>query len=193
MVAKVKKPAFQAPIDAETGLPAEVKTQGWGLDGQLAPAPETPPAEETEEPPKEGDHGVDADGKASVYTNGQWVLAEEEVAGPTPTAEAKPKPSRKKKSDVAPDPDPPVLVNDQMSADLIAFAEKIERGNEEVEAAQSDVKEFYAEAKGKGYSPKILREVIRRRAMDAAEREEHDTQLQIYEDAINRGTKDEDE
>jgi uncharacterized protein (UPF0335 family) len=64
---------------------------------------------------------------------------------------------------------------------LAAFVTRIERMEEEKKAIADDIKEIYAEAKGTGFDTKILREAIRRRKMDRAERDEHDALLALYE------------
>lgn len=64
---------------------------------------------------------------------------------------------------------------------LKAFVERIERLEEEKKALADDIREIYAEAKGNGFSSKVLRKVIRRRKMDKAERDEADAMLELYE------------
>jgi len=68
---------------------------------------------------------------------------------------------------------------------LRSFIERIERLEEEKAALLADIKEVYAEAKGTGFDVKILRMVVRRRKMDAAERDELDDLLDVYERACN--------
>ena len=67
---------------------------------------------------------------------------------------------------------------------LRSFIERIERLNEEKDAILSDQKEVYAEAKGEGYDTKILRQVIRIRKMDRADRQEQEALLELYLSAI---------
>lgn len=73
------------------------------------------------------------------------------------------------------------------SAQLRSYIERIERLLEEKSAIQEDVKEVYAELKGNGYQPKIIRAIIRRRAKDRAELEEEESLIELYETAIERG------
>jgi len=47
-----------------------------------------------------------------------------------------------------------------------------------------DIKEIYAEAKGEGYDTKILRQIIRLRKMDRAERQEQEALLDLYLSAL---------
>lgn len=64
---------------------------------------------------------------------------------------------------------------------LVAYVGRIERLSQEKDSLATDIKEIYTEAKSHGYDTKILREAIRRRKMDKAEREQHDTLLELYE------------
>lgn len=64
---------------------------------------------------------------------------------------------------------------------LNSFVERIERLEEEKKALADDIREVYAEAKGAGFTVKVLRKVVRRRAMDAAARREEDEMLDLYE------------
>lgn len=66
-------------------------------------------------------------------------------------------------------------------AQLKAFVERIERMNEEKKAITDDIAEIYAEAKGNGYSTKVLRKLIARRKMDREARQEEDALLELYE------------
>lgn len=68
---------------------------------------------------------------------------------------------------------------------LRAFIERIERLAEEKAAVAADIKEIFAEAKGNGFSPKILREVLKIRRMDVSERQEDEAILELYLSALN--------
>ncbi len=63
---------------------------------------------------------------------------------------------------------------------LRSFIERVERLEEEKAAIMNDVKEIYAEAKGEGYDVKTLRQVVRIRKMDRAERQEQEAMLDLY-------------
>ncbi|MBL4620619.1 MAG: DUF2312 domain-containing protein [Alphaproteobacteria bacterium] len=67
---------------------------------------------------------------------------------------------------------------------LRSFIERVERLEEEKAAILNDTKEVYAEAKGEGYDVKILRQVIRIRKMDRAERQEQEAILDLYLSAL---------
>jgi uncharacterized protein (UPF0335 family) len=67
---------------------------------------------------------------------------------------------------------------------LRAFVDRIERLEEEKKALADDIKEVYAEAKGNGFDTKILRKVIALRKRDLAERQEEETILDLYLQAL---------
>ena len=67
---------------------------------------------------------------------------------------------------------------------LRAFVERIERMEEEKKAIADDIKEIYAEAKGNGFDTKVLRQVIRIRKQDRAERLEQEAILELYMAAL---------
>ncbi len=68
---------------------------------------------------------------------------------------------------------------------LRAFIERIERLEEEKRALAGDIKEVYAEAKGNGFDPKIMRQVVRLRKMDTAERQEQEALIDVYLNALS--------
>ncbi len=67
---------------------------------------------------------------------------------------------------------------------LRSFIERVERLEEEKAAIMNDAKEVYAEAKGEGYDVKTLRQVVRIRKMDSAERQEQEALLDLYLSAL---------
>lgn len=67
---------------------------------------------------------------------------------------------------------------------LLAFVERIERMNEEIKALNSDKKDIYAEAKGNGFDPKILKKVVAIRGQDRDARIEEETILDLYLSAL---------
>jgi uncharacterized protein (UPF0335 family) len=70
-------------------------------------------------------------------------------------------------------------------AQLKSFIERIERLEDEKRALGEDIKEVYAEAKGSGFDPKIMRQIIRIRRMDKEEHDEQETLLDLYKGALN--------
>ncbi len=67
---------------------------------------------------------------------------------------------------------------------LKSFIERIERLEGEKKALGADVKEVYGEAKSSGFDPKIMRKVVALRRMDASDRQEQESLLQVYLDAV---------
>jgi uncharacterized protein (UPF0335 family) len=67
---------------------------------------------------------------------------------------------------------------------LKSFIERIERLEEEKRALSGDIKEVYAEAKGTGFEPKIIRQIIKIRGMDQDELDEQESLLDVYKRAL---------
>lgn len=67
---------------------------------------------------------------------------------------------------------------------LRALVERIERLEEEKAGLAGDIREVYAEAKGHGFDTKTLRQVIRMRKLDLAERQEQEAMLDLYLHAL---------
>ena len=67
---------------------------------------------------------------------------------------------------------------------LRAIVERIERIEEEIKELVEGKKEIYFEAKGNGFDVKILREVIRVRKQDQKQREEQESLLDLYMQAV---------
>ena len=67
---------------------------------------------------------------------------------------------------------------------LLTIVERIENIEGEIKELTEAKKEIYQEAKGNGYDVKIRREVIRVRKQDQKERDEKETLLDIYLQAI---------
>ena len=67
---------------------------------------------------------------------------------------------------------------------LRAMVERIENIEEEIKELTEAKKEVYLEAKGNGFDVKILREVIRVRKQDQKERDEQETLVEVYLQAI---------
>ena len=68
---------------------------------------------------------------------------------------------------------------------LKSFIERIERLEEEKAALTADTREVYAEAKGTGFDTKIMRQIIRIRRMDKADRQEQEELLVLYKRALD--------
>jgi uncharacterized protein (UPF0335 family) len=67
---------------------------------------------------------------------------------------------------------------------LKSLIERIERLEEEKAALTADIREIYAEAKGHGFDTKIIRQVIRMRKIETADRQEQEAILDLYLSAL---------
>ena len=67
---------------------------------------------------------------------------------------------------------------------LKSLIERIERLEEERSALTGDIREVYAEAKSAGYDTKVMRQIVRLRRMDAADRQEQQALLDVYMQAV---------
>lgn len=67
---------------------------------------------------------------------------------------------------------------------LKSLVERIERLEEERRATAGDIREVYAEAKSAGYDTKVMRQIIRERRMDTADRQEQEALLDVYRRAL---------
>jgi uncharacterized protein (UPF0335 family) len=72
---------------------------------------------------------------------------------------------------------------------LRAIVERIEHVEDEIKELTEAKKEIYQEAKGNGFDVKILREVIRIRKQDQKERDEQDSLLDAYLQAIKGASR----
>lgn len=64
--------------------------------------------------------------------------------------------------------------------ELEAYLGRVEKLQEEKANLATDISEIFAEAKAKGYDTKVMRIVIKRRAMEAATRAEQDALVDTY-------------
>ncbi len=67
---------------------------------------------------------------------------------------------------------------------LRSFIERIERLEEEKKALADDIREVYSEAKGTGFDVKVMRQVVRLRKMESADRQEQEAMLDLYLGAL---------
>ena len=68
---------------------------------------------------------------------------------------------------------------------LKAFIERVERLEEEKKALTEDIREVYSEAKGAGFDTNIIRQIIRLRKLDTADRREMEEILAVYLRALD--------
>lgn len=67
---------------------------------------------------------------------------------------------------------------------LRSFIARIERLEEEKAGLAADIRDVYAEAKGAGFDPKIMRETVRLRKMKTEDRREREMLLDTYLHAL---------
>lgn len=67
---------------------------------------------------------------------------------------------------------------------LTSLIERIERLEEEKKGIQSDIRDIYAEAKSVGFDTKIMREIIKLRKLNVADRDEQDFLTEAYRKAL---------
>lgn len=71
-----------------------------------------------------------------------------------------------------------------VTGQLRAIVERIERLEEEKKAITTDIAAVYAEAKSTGFDPKIIRKLVAIRRQEPAKREEEQTLLEVYMNAL---------
>ena len=67
---------------------------------------------------------------------------------------------------------------------LRSLIERVERLEEEQKALASDIRDIFAEAKGAGFDVKIMKEIIKLRKMNVADRDEKELLLETYRKAL---------
>lgn len=72
-------------------------------------------------------------------------------------------------------------------AQLRSYIERVERLEEEKAALAADIREVFAEAKATGFEPKVMRQIIKLRKLDQADRQELEALLDLYLAAIGMG------
>lgn len=68
--------------------------------------------------------------------------------------------------------------------ELKQFVERIERLEEEKAAIAGDIKDVFAELKGRGFDAKAVRSILRIRKKDQDERKEEEAILELYLQAL---------
>lgn len=67
---------------------------------------------------------------------------------------------------------------------LTNYIERIETLEEEKSALASEIRDVYAEAKIEGFDPKVLKQVVRLRKLEPQERDEQQSLLNMYMQAL---------
>ena len=68
--------------------------------------------------------------------------------------------------------------------ELKQFVERIERLEEEKAGIAGDIKDVFAELKGRGFDSKAIRSILRIRKKDHEERQEEEAILELYMQAL---------
>lgn len=68
--------------------------------------------------------------------------------------------------------------------ELKQFIERIERLEEEKAGIAGDIKDVFAELKGRGFDSKAIRQILRIRKQDQSERQEQEAILELYLQAL---------
>ena len=68
--------------------------------------------------------------------------------------------------------------------ELKQFIERLERLEEEKAGIMGDIKEVFAEIKGRGFDTKAIRKIISLRKKDFSERQEEEAILELYMQAL---------
>jgi uncharacterized protein (UPF0335 family) len=72
-----------------------------------------------------------------------------------------------------------------IAADVLkSYIERVERLHEERQAIAADISDIYGEAKGNGFDTKIIRKIVAMRRLDADDRAEQETILELYLEAL---------
>lgn len=76
------------------------------------------------------------------------------------------------------------MTNEIAAERLKAFIDRVERMEEEKASIIEDIKEIYAEAKGTGFEPKILKMIVKLRKKTKEQRQEEEELLALYMNAV---------
>ncbi|MEO1208430.1 MAG: DUF2312 domain-containing protein [Cyanobacteria bacterium J06638_20] len=68
--------------------------------------------------------------------------------------------------------------------ELRSFIERVERLEQEKRDIQDQIKEVYAEAKGRGYDTKVMRAIVALRRRDSSDIAEEEAILDMYKSAL---------
>ena len=74
---------------------------------------------------------------------------------------------------------------------ILAFVERIENLDTEIQELSEQKKEVFAEAKGDGFDVNILKEIVKLRKQDEEERDERESMLDLYMRAMEQAVPEE--
>lgn len=77
-----------------------------------------------------------------------------------------------------------VIGHNSSEEQLRLLIERVERMEEEKKNVSEDIRDVYSEAKAVGFDPKIMRQIIRLRKMEADDRAEMEAILETYKKAL---------
>lgn len=75
-------------------------------------------------------------------------------------------------------------ISSEAADELRRYVERVERLDEEIKGINDDKKDIYAEMKGRGYDPKIVKKVLAIRRKKKGEHEEEMMILETYMSAL---------
>jgi uncharacterized protein (UPF0335 family) len=70
------------------------------------------------------------------------------------------------------------------AAELKQFIERLERLEEEKKTISDDIRDVFAELKGRGFEVKAVRQILKIRKQDQSERQEQEAILEVYMQAL---------
>jgi len=76
------------------------------------------------------------------------------------------------------------MTNGPNKDEVLQYISRIEKLEEEKKATGEDIKEVYSELKSNGYDSKIIRKLVSIRRKTKEERQEEETLLELYMNAI---------
>lgn len=68
---------------------------------------------------------------------------------------------------------------------LRSLVERVERLEEEKAGIAADIRDIFAEAKGAGFDVKVMRQILKLRKMNAADRDNQECILELYKKALD--------
>jgi uncharacterized protein (UPF0335 family) len=77
-----------------------------------------------------------------------------------------------------------VIGHNSSEEQLRLLIERVERLEEEKKNVSEDIRDVYSEAKAVGFDPKIMRQIVRLRKMEADDRAEMEAILETYKKAL---------
>lgn len=77
-----------------------------------------------------------------------------------------------------------VIGHNSSEEQLRLLIERVERLEEEKKGVSEDIRDVYSEAKAVGFDPKIMRQIVRLRKMEADDRAEMEAILETYKKAL---------